>query len=221
MRGIGWISNVLQDLRYALRGFRRAPGFTIFVISVLALSMGANLATFSVTQAILIRLLPVKDPGSLFRTVSASGNAYDSGSGCSYRLFLEMQTRSTAFSELMAYQPAEFVSVSAGQSGTQRLMQQTVSGNYFSVLGVQAASGRMISNADDRDSAQYPVAVISYRFWQDRFEKSPRTIGSKLSFGEQVYDIIGVAPPEFFGVEVGKIVDVWTPVSMAPAATIT
>jgi predicted permease len=219
-RGVGWVSNVAQDLRYAIRAFRRAPGFTGFVIVILALGMGANLSTFSVTDAILLRMLPVKDPGSLFRTVNASGSAYDAGGGSSYALFLQMQKRTRTFSDLMAYRTGDLVSVSVGRSGPERLMQQTVSGNYFGALGVQGALGRLISPEDDRGPGQHPVAVVSYRVWKDRLNNSPTAIGNKLSFGDHVYDIIGVAPREFFGVEVGKIVDVWTPISMAPAASL-
>ncbi|MGC2660886.1 MAG: ABC transporter permease [Bryobacteraceae bacterium] len=219
-RGVCWLSNVAQDLRYAIRAFRRAPGFTGFVIAILALGMGVNLATFSVTDAILLRLLPVRDPHALFRTVNASGNAYDAGGGSSYALFRQMRDRSRAFADLMAYETADLTSVSIGNSGPERLMQQTVSGNYFGVLGVQAAVGRMISAEDDREPGRHPVAVVSYRLWQDRFNGSPTVIGRKLSFNDHVYDIIGVAPHQFFGVEVGKMVDVWTPISMAPAATL-
>jgi predicted permease len=219
-RGIGWVSNLAQDLRYAIRGLRRSPGFTGFVIVILALGMGANLSTFSVTDAILLRLLPVKDPGSLFRTVNASGNAYDAGGGSSYPLFLKMQRQTSAFSDLMAYQTGDLASVSIGQSAPERLMQQTVSGNYFDLLGVQAETGRMFSLEDDRGPGQHPVAVVSHRVWKNRVSNNQTVIGSKLSFGGQIYDIVGVAPPQFFGVEVGKIVDVWTPISVAPAASL-
>jgi predicted permease len=207
-----------QDLRYAFRILRPAPGFTSFVILILALGLGANIATFSVADAILLRMLPVKDPGSLFQTVNASGNEADAGGASSYPLFLQMQQRTKALADLMAYRPADRASVSIADSPAQRLMQQTVSGNYFAVLGVQPAFGRLISSADDRAPGQHPVAVVSARIWQDRFHNNPQAIGGKLSFGDQVYEIIGVAPPQFFGVEVGKIVDVWTPISMAPAA---
>jgi predicted permease len=219
-RGISLVSDVAQDLRYAVRAFRRAPGFTGFVIVILALGIGANLSTFSVADSILLRMLPVKDPGSLFRTVNASGNAYDAGGGTSYPLFLDMQKGTSAFSDLMAYQTGDLVSVSIGQSPPERLMQQTVSGNYFGVLGVRAAFGRMIFPEDDREPGRHPVAVVSYRVWKDRLKSSSRVIGSKLSFGDHVYDIIGVASPQFFGVEVGKRVDLWTPISMAPAASL-
>jgi predicted permease len=217
-RRITWLSHVTQDLGYAIRTFRRAPRFTGLVIFMLALGMGANLATFSVTDAILLRMLPVRDPASLFRTVRASGNAYDGGGdGGSYTVYEEMRTRTSRFAELMAYQAADPAVISIDRAEPERLVQQTVSGNYFRVLGVQSVAGRMISPEDEQEPGQHPVAVISYRLWQRRFDKSERAIGSKLQFGDHAFDIIGVAPAAFFGVEVGKMVDVWTPISMAPA----
>jgi macrolide transport system ATP-binding/permease protein len=121
VRGVNWISNVARDLHYAIQTFRRSPRFTCFVISILALGMGTNLATFSVTDAILLRMLPVKDPQSLFRTVNASGNPYDAGGGSSYPLFLQMRKRTSAFADLMAYQPGNLVNVNIGQSEPERL----------------------------------------------------------------------------------------------------
>ncbi len=217
-RGVSWVSHIAQDLRYAVRGFRRAPTFTGFVIAILALGMGATLSTFSVTDAILLRMLPVKDPGSLFRTVNASGNSYDAGGGGSYPMFLQMKSRASAISDLMAYQPADLVRISIAHSAAESLMQQTVSGNYFGLLGVEAEFGRMISPEDDREPGRHPVAIISDRVWKDKLDSSPEVIGSKLSFGNHVYEVIGVAPRSFFGVEVGKVVDVWTPIAMAQAA---
>jgi hypothetical protein len=175
-RRISWISNLAQDLRYPFRTFRRAPGFSGFVILILALGMGVNLATFSVADAILLRKLPVKDPSSLFRTVHANGNAYYAGGGTSYNLFLKMQKRAGAFADVMAYQAADPASIAIGGARPERLMQQTVSGNYFRVLGVQAAFGRMISPEDDREPGQHAVAVVSYRVWKSNFNKCATAI---------------------------------------------
>ncbi len=183
-RRVSWFLNVTQDLRYAIRTFRRAPGFTGIIIFLLALGMGANLATFSVTDAILLRMLPVRDPASLFRTVRASGNADDSGGdGGSYILFREMQKRTSEFAELMAYQSADPAAISLGRAEPERLVQQTVSGNYFPVLGVHPVIGRMISPEEDGEPGRHAVAVISYRLWKSRFDENERAIGSKLQFG--------------------------------------
>ncbi len=193
------------------------PDFTGVMVFMLALAMGANLATFGVMDAILLRMLPVKDPASLFRTIRASGNASDSGNGGSYVLYREMQKRTNRLGELMAYQAAGPAVISIDRTEPERLMQQTISGNYFQVLGVQPVAGRMISPEDDKAPGQRAVAVISYRLWRSRFDKSERVIGSKLQFDNHTFDIVGVAPAAFFGVEVGKMVDLWTPISMAPA----
>src|SRR6185437_6919533 len=186
-----WLFQVMQDLRYAVRTFRRAPGFTGLIMLMLALGMGANLATFSVTDAILLRMLPVKDPASLFRTVRASGNAYDSGGdGASYILYRKMQSRVGRLADLMAYQAAEPAAISIEATEPERLMQQTVSGNYFRVLGVRPVAGRMISPQDDAEPGRHAVAVISYRLWKSRFDKSKTAIGGKLQLDHHAFDII-------------------------------
>lgn len=216
-----WLFDVVQDLRYAVRGFLHARGFTALIISMLGLGIGANLAIFSVTDAILLRMLPVEDPASLFRTVNASGNPYDLGGGVSYPVYRKMQKRAEGLADLMAYQGAAPTSISIDKSEPERLMQQTISGNYFEVLGIQAEAGRMISPHDDSEAGRHAVAVISYRLWQTRFGKAKGAIGTKLQFDSHMFEIVGVTPPWFFGVEVGKMVDVWTPVSMAPADNLT
>ena len=126
---------------------RRAPGFTALIIFVLAIGMGASLATFSVTDAILLRMLPVRDPASLFRTAHWNGNAY------------EMQRRSSRLAELIAYRPAELALIRIGGAEPARLMQQMVSGNYFGILGLSAVAGRTISAEDDKEPGQRAAAV--------------------------------------------------------------
>jgi predicted permease len=220
-RRITLLSHLMQDLRYAIRSVRREPGFTGLIFVMLAVGMGANLATFSVTDAILLRMLPVRDPASLFRTTHVNGSDYDSGGGGSYRLYKEMQRRTSRFADLIAYQAAGLAQISVAGAEPSRLTQQTVSGNYFRVLGVPAAMGRLISAEDDEEPGQHAVAVISYRLWESRFDKSERAIGSKLQFDNHAFEIIGVASPQFFGVEICKMVDVWMPVSMAPSRNLT
>ncbi len=212
-RRITWLSDATRDLQYALRMFRRAPGVSALIVLMLALAIGANVATFSVIDAILLKMLPVKDPGSLFRTVGANG---DTGAGSSYRVFQMMQERTRPLADLMAYQSADQQPVSIEHADRQRLTHQTVSGNYFQVLGVQPKVGRLISPQDDGEPGAHPVAVISYRLWKEQFGKNPKVIGAKVRVGGRISGIIGVAPPQFFGVEIGRIVDIWTPVSSMP-----
>lgn len=221
-RRINSLSQLAQDLRYAIRIFWRAPGFSGLIVFMLALGMGANLAVFSVTDALLLRMLPVKDPAALFRMVRASGNGNDSGGdSASYVLYREMQKRASQLADLIAYQPASSVSIGINGVEPERLVQQAVSGNYFGVLGVQPVAGRLISAEDAGALGRNAVAVISYDLWKSRFDRSERAIGSKLQFENREFDVIGVTPARFFGLEVGKMVDVWTPISMAPAENLT
>lgn len=217
-----FLSHVMQDLRYAIRMVGRAPGFAAVIVFMLAMGIGANVAIFGVTDTILLRMLPVRDPASLFRMVRATGNANDTASaGCSYKLYREMQNRARRFADLMAYQAADTALISLDRGEPQRLTQQTVSGNYFRVLGIEAAAGRLISPDDDGEPGQHAVAVISYRLWKSEFDRSNRPIGNTLRLNGHVFDIIGVVPSGFFGIEIGKIVDVWIPIAMAPADNLT
>ncbi len=214
-RRVGWFTDLLQDAGYALRTFRRAPGFTTIIVLMLAVGIGANTAIFGIVDAVLLKMLPVRDPGALFRTVNASS---DSGNEVSYRMFGEMRSRVKPYADLMAYQLPQKTAVFIGRSEEQYLEHQAVSGSFFSVLGVQAALGRLINAEDEKEPGQHAIAVISSDFWDNRFHRSSHVLGEKLRLGNRVFTIVGVAPPQFFGVEVGAIVDVWTPVSMAPAA---
>ena len=217
VRRVNWLADVARDTQYAFRMFRRDPGFSAAAISMLALGIGANVATFSVMDAILLKMLPVKDPTALFRTVRLTGSADDaSGAGSSYKVFQLMHEREGGLADLMAYQPAVEETVTVNGATEQRHARQIISGNYFEVLGVQPAFGRVINPNDDREPGQHPVAVVSDRLWRAKFHRSPAVVGSKLRVGDQAFEIIGVAPPHFFGVEIGKFVDVWTPIAMAP-----
>ncbi|HEX4167903.1 MAG TPA: ABC transporter permease, partial [Bryobacteraceae bacterium] len=215
------LPELVVDLRYAWRRFAHAPLFTVIIIGILALGLGANISTFSVTDALLLRLLPVKDPAMLFRTVGISADAAAGTTNTSYQMFRQMQKRMGQFAELMAYSAAAGQSISREGAGPERVSQQTVSGNFFSVLGVQAILGRTISTHDDAMPGSSAVAVISYNFWVRDFGGSTSgVVGRKLRLGDHSFEIIGVTPRQFLGVEVGKTVDVWTPTAMAPAANL-
>ncbi len=216
VRRVNWLANVVRDTQYAFRMFRRDPGFSVLAILMLALGIGANVATFSVMDAILLKMLPVKDPASLFRTVRVTGSGESSGVGSSYKVFQLMHEREGSFADLMAYQSANEETVTVNGAKEQRHVRQIISGNYFEVLGIQPAFGRIITSNDDREPGQHLVAVVSDRLWKKQFDRSPTVVGSKLRVGDQTFEIIGVAPRHFFGVEIGKFVDVWTPIAMAP-----
>jgi putative ABC transport system permease protein len=158
-RSVNWFQNLSQDLRYALRSLRRAPGFTGIIVLMLALGIGANVSTFSVMDAILLRMLPVKEPESLFRTVRATENVYDAGGGGSYKVFQDMRGRTKRLADLMAYTAADEHWISMDRSDSEHLVQQMISGNYFQVLGVQPVLGRMISPLDYPGPGQTPDSI--------------------------------------------------------------
>ena len=198
MRRINGLSHLVQDLRYAIRIFGRDPGFNGLIVFILALGLGANLAVFSVTDALLLRMLPMKEPALLFRTVRAGGNADDSGGdSASYVLYRKMQKRTRELAELMAYQAARPAPIAINGAEPARFMQQTVSGNYFRVLGVPAIAGRLISPNDDGEPGRHAVAVISDRLWKSRFDRNEHALGSKLQFDNHEFDVIGVTPAHF------------------------
>ena len=215
-RRTAWFAGLERDLLYAFRMLRRSPGVAALIVLMLGLGIGANVATFSVMDAILLKMLPVRQPGSLFRMVGANGSAYDAGIVISYKAFRLMRERTHLLADLMAYRPADEQAVSIKDDEQLRLTHQSVSGNYFPLLGVQPAFGRLIAATDDGKPGQQPVAVISYRLWKDKFNTSAAAIGSKIHLADRTFDVIGIVPPQFFGVEIGRIVDVWTPIAMAP-----
>jgi predicted permease len=211
-----------RDLRYAARQLRRSPGFTIIAVLMLALGIGANTAIFSVLNAILLRHLPVRQPEQLFlfgeAQASGSTNFLPHGSTqvFSYPFFREFRRRNQGFSEVAAIQ--SYLAAShgrvAGNADLERINVELVSGTYFNTLGVNAAAGRVFTDADDQAPGAHPVAVASYSWWRNRFTRDPSIAGKTVTIGTTVYTIIGVAAPEFFGVTVGRSPDLWIPLAM-------
>jgi predicted permease len=202
-----WFEDFWKDVRYAARNLRKAPGFTAAVVSSLAIGIGANTAIFTIIDAVLLKSLPVRDPGNLVVVGEARGSGSGSGiprdgsfSLYSYDLYKHLRN-TNLFSGLCAVQSTSQTEVSVrrkGWSESQLAQARLVSGNYFDVLGVNAAIGRAIGPADDSASAP-PVVVASFRYWKDRLGGDPSVIGSNITVGRTSFTIIGVAPPQFYG----------------------
>src|SRR5262245_10106828 len=194
-----------QDLRYGARMLMKNPGLTSIAALTLALGIGANTAMFSLIDAVLLKSLPVKKPDEL---VLLSGEYSFSG----LRIMREHDQVTTGL--------AAFTSVRLGVSiagqGEPTVLGHLVSGNYFSVLGVQPVLGRLLVDDDDRAPGAHPVAVISNGYWGRRFGADPAVIGKTISLAGLPFTIIGVTPPEFFGAEVGASPEIFAPVMMAP-----
>src|SRR5579864_2743719 len=215
------MATLFQDLRYALRMLVKNPGFTAVAVLTLALGIGANTAIFSLLNAVMLRELPVQKPDELvlFGTGRARGDTDDFASTkvYSYSFYREMRQKNQVFSNVSAALSILFGGMhgAIGDSGSLEPMNvQLVSGTYFPTLGVRPLLGRAFTEAEDEPAGGHPVAVISYSWWKRRFAADPSALGKTVRLGSTVYTIVGVAPPEFFGTEVGESPDLWIPLSM-------
>jgi len=227
------MSTLLQDLKYALRMLAKHPGFTAVVVVTLALGIGANTAIFSLIDAVLLKMLPVQNPQQLVLLDWAShgwpqdfmhglsGNMDQDKSGrvtstsFSYPAYEQIGARNQVFSSVLALAGSES-ELNVGYNGQPALAQgQLVSGTFFPALGVQPILGRALAPDDDRLGAS-PVAVISYGYWQRRFGRDPAVVGRAITVNRVPVTIVGVSPPEFYGVQPGRSVDVWLPLHTQP-----
>jgi predicted permease len=205
-----WAIRVLdstqQDLRAAARGLRKSPGFALVAVATLALGIGANTALFSIFSSLILRPLPVRDPGSLALLTNGSW---------SYPIWEEIRAREAdLFDSAFAWSPQRFDLSTTGQSDP--VDGAYVSGRLFDVLGVAAIRGRMINTTDDdapsvSRGADGPIAVISHRLWRQRFAGAGDVIGRTLTVQRVPFTVVGVMPPEFFGPDVGRMTDVVLP----------
>ncbi len=210
--------SVWQDVRLALRLVRRSPGFAAIVVVTLALGIGANAAIFGVVNSLLLRPLPVADP---YRLVTISYDAaiargYTAGHGWTGAMWKALQPHVERFDGALAWTPARF---DLAPSGERQLAEGLfASGGYFATLGVPAMLGRTFTAADDRPGGgtDGPVAVISYGFWQRLFGGAASVVGAPLVVDGVTVTIVGVTPPEFFGVDVGRAFDVALPLETEP-----
>ncbi len=216
--GLRLLDELRGDTRYALRLFRRSPGFAAVAILSLGLGIGANTAIFSLVDAVLLETLPVSRPQRLF-FVDDSGGKSNGSNGPPYPCYEIMRDGARQFSGLAMFAEQRF---RVELDGTEEEVRgQYVSGNYFDVLGVPAVHGRALAAADDARGGSGgpdgPVVVISYRFWKERFGLSPSVLGRRIRVDTKPMTIVGVTPPGFFGLTVGAPVDVTVPVTLSTA----
>src|SRR5215475_3026690 len=203
MRGL------FHDAAYGVRQLRKNPGFTVVAVLTLALGIGANTAIFSLLNAVLLRNLPVQKPEQLvlFGKGSWKGSLDElpnrSWQLFSYSFFREFRQKNEVFSDVAAIDSILFNTHGRVASGAnlEKMDVQLVSGTYFNTLGVQPVVGRVLSDADDQKPGGHPIAVASYSWWQRRFGKNANVVGQTVELRNTVYTIVGVAAPEFFGME--------------------
>jgi predicted permease len=204
LRTLRWLRDAIGDLRYALRTLRKSPGFTAAALLCLALGIGVNTAVFSLLDAALLRALPVDDPQRLALFQNADGDG-QSINAFSYPQYVYLHEHAHGMG-VMAYDNVR-LNLSSGAIADAP-SGELVSDNYFQLLGVRPALGRMLAPGDEN------VAVISHRFWKSRFGGDPETVGRTANLNGVAFTIVGVTPARFFGAEVGSAPDVFIPLAM-------
>jgi predicted permease len=219
IRDVGWesvVEQLLQDVRYALRSLRKARGLTAVTVATLALGIGANTAIFQLADAVRLRPLLVQHPEQLVEVRMANPERGRMGTFAGRRplftnaLWEELHHRQQAFSGVVAWGAYP---VNLNSHGEAQFAQGLwVDGDFFNVLGVAPYLGRVLTSADDRSGCGSPVAVLSYDFWRRQYGASGAVVGKALLLDGHPFEIVGVAPRRFTGLEVGRTFDVATPI---------
>ena len=215
--------NLLKDLHYTGRALWKNPGFTAVTVLSLALGIGVNTAIFSLIDALLLKTLPVKDPGQLVMVSDPNSAGVSVGtqngerSLFTYEEFERMRDRNQVFTEMFAAESsADRDNVSINDGPLEELRTRLVSGDYFPTLGVEPLVGRTFTREDEKGPGSDPYAVISYAYWQKRFGLDAGVLGKTIQIHKIFLTIIGVMPPRFFGETVGESPDAWLPMMMEP-----
>jgi len=231
-----WLESVVRDARYALRQLRRSWVVTAAVVASLVIGIGANTAIFTLVDAALLKAIPVKDPRSLIliewtnqgwpealcdsHTGNTDGDPTSrmQGSSISPLVYRRLAAEQTAVASLIGFSDSNDVTISARGRGGEQVSLQYVSANYFQSFGMAPTPGRTFSHEDDRVGREV-VVVISNRLWQRMFDGRADAVGSTLRVNGVLTTVVGVAPPNFFGISIGEWVDVYTPLAAKVALT--
>lgn len=216
MRTEGWtMESVLQDLRFSARVLRRAPGFTIVAAGTLALGIGANAAIFSLVNGLVLRApAGVQAPNRLVQ-VARSYETDPRWDNFSYPALRTIRREARALEDVAGYSGTSFV---LGQGlDTRRVPGQFVTGNYFAVLGVTPRLGRLIQPSDDVEPGAHPVVVLGHSLWANRYGADPSIVGETVQIGAEPYQVLGVAPEGFTGIEnIGTPPELFVPIMQNP-----
>jgi predicted permease len=215
-QGAHFLETLICDVRYGLRMLLKSPGFAIVAILTLALGIGANTAIFTITNGLMLRTLPVRDPGQLVELLHQYPGE-PAFNGFSWDAYQIMRDGNQVFSDLIV-DALNVATVRADKLQPQSVFVGQVGGTFFQALGVQPAAGRLIGPEDAHMGDHSPVAVISWSFWKSRFDLDPGIIGKKIIVDDNPLTIIGVAQREFYGVSESAKQDIWWPISLGPSA---
>ena len=213
-RGVNFVEGIAQDVRYGLRVLGKSPGFTAVAVVTLALGIGANTAIFSLVDQILLRRLPVNDPGQLVM-LETRGRYYGNSSSddaVSYPMYKDFEAQNEVFSGMFCRRHASANLSFSGQA--ERVHVELVSSSYFGVLGVGAAMGRTFTPDEDRVPDGSALVVLSYSFWKQRFGGDPGVVGKTILLNNRGMVVIGVAQQGFYGVGADRPANIFAPITM-------
>lgn len=215
--GFRRLEEFLQDIRYGARVLRKKPGFTFIAVLTLGLGIGANTAIFSLVNTVLLRPLPIARPQNVV-TLNFGVPGHGVFPLLGYPEYTDYRDRNQVLADLAAMGGA---TIGLSNNGiNERISGSYVTGNYFSLLGVDAALGRVITPEDDRLPGAHPVVVLSYQVWQQRFGADPQIIGRDLLISGRKFTVIGVTPKGFRGTELASTSELWFPMMMKPGLEI-
>ena len=216
------MNTLLQDIRYALRQLRKSPAFTLTVIATLALGIGANAAVFTLFDQVLLRMLPVERPKELVRfewsgafsgSISAfGGDTKDHHNYFSYPMYKDLREHNQVFADMLA---ADKTGVGISwHNQADSTDAEVVTGNYFQMLGLRPALGRLLTQQDDTAKNANPVLVLSYTYWKTHFGAARDVVGQSVLINGHPFTVLGVAPENFDSAIGGYKPGVFIPVSM-------
>src|SRR5579864_2294649 len=200
------------DLRYALRLMRRSPGFTAVAVLSLALGIGANTTIYSLFYTVMLRQLPVEHPEQLVELVRDSPTELHWAGYWDWEQYEYLRDHNHVFSGITGTSFDNLAPVRTEGSDPETSIQENVPGNYFPVLGLKPAIGRLIGSEDVPASGEGDVAVVSWSYWNRRFHRDPGILGKRIFSHDAPKIIIGVAPRTYVGPRVGSRTDLWIPV---------
>lgn len=217
-RRAAWFTGIGRDLQYALRNLRRMPGFATAVVVTLGLGIGVNTAVFSIADALLFRALPLPQPERLFQVLQPDGPGL-TGYGELFAIsdFADMRDRVAEYADLAAQTEPRQATASVDGGQEEPVRGAAVSDHYFAVLGIEAAIGRGIASESGDESSRTPLAVISYGLWKRRFDADASVLGRTIRVGKTIFQVAGVAPSGFAGIDLGTPTEVWTLLAAEPA----
>src|SRR6267378_480643 len=214
MRRIHWLTDFLNDARFAIRSLSRTSGLTAFVVITLALGIGMTSGTFSMVDALIFRPYPVPHPSGVVTLVSTTHDS--SFDGFSYREYLDIRGKTESYDGVIANAGMEAVGFSAEPAATPRIKGgMMVSGNYFHVLGVEPRLGRGFQEDEDQVPGRNAVVVLGPDFWKREFASDPSVLGRTIRLNGTNFTVIGVAPDTFTGMMIFGHPDFYMPLAMA------